>query len=365
MIERVTVLHGHVSPDTAYLIEDYPYGRLRCQRRVWIDGPPDKGQYKGQYRVMRQTNNPKRTGPDRPGKYGEGEVGPGGHPWNAPKAGTYTDWIVLYLDEEDHVQAHSGSLIYGLSGPEDARMRLDGTYDQLTADERAIYDRMARIGQRADRWEPWHKALDFIRAYRAEHGTWPSQEDVRQAPGFVVYDHDYDVAIAAARDLPAPGQAAAGPASGPVGQDTALPAAAEDVTGSPAAAADPAAAGAGPAADVQDELAAAGEPQRNEQQPHRRANRPRAPRVLSRDSPWSRAGTGWCVLGMRRMPAWQAVTSSMRMSKAGSTATQQLVLRLRCPPMSSPRRPAALRRTSRTRRPQPTRVQPSRARNPR
>ena len=238
VIERVTVLHGHVSPDTAFLIEDYPYGQLRCQRRVWIDGPPGKGQYEGQFRVMRQTNNPKRTGPGRPGPFGEGEVGPNGHPWNAPKAGTYTDWIVLYRDESNgHIEAHHGSLIYGLSGPEDARMRLDGTYDQLTPDERAIYDRMVKIGHRADRWEPWHKALDFIRAYRAERGAWPSDEDVRQAPGFYLDSHYYDVAIAAARDLPAPGQAAAGQASAAAGQETAPPSAAQGETGSPAAAA--------------------------------------------------------------------------------------------------------------------------------
>ena len=59
-IARVTVLYGHVSPDTAFVIEDYPYGRqLRCMMRVWIDGPPDKGLYKGQYRIAQQTTNPK------------------------------------------------------------------------------------------------------------------------------------------------------------------------------------------------------------------------------------------------------------------------------------------------------------------
>lgn len=33
-IERVRLLLGHVSPQTAYLVEDYPYGRqLRCRIR--------------------------------------------------------------------------------------------------------------------------------------------------------------------------------------------------------------------------------------------------------------------------------------------------------------------------------------------
>ena len=228
MIARVTVLHGHVSPETAFVQDNYPYGRLRCYRRVWIE-QATKGSARGQYRSMWQTGNPKRTGSS---KFGQD---PGGHPWNNPKPSTYSDWMVLYLDENEHVHTHGGSLIYGLSGPEDARMRLDGTYDQLTADERTIYDRMVQIGHRADRWEHWHKALDFIRTYRAEHGTWPSQEDVRQAPGFYLDSHYYDVAIAAARDLPAPGQAAAGQVSAAAGQDMALPAAAQGETGSPAA----------------------------------------------------------------------------------------------------------------------------------
>jgi hypothetical protein len=276
VIERVTILHGHVSPDTAYLIDDYPYGRrLRCQMRVWIDGPPDKGQYKGQYRVMRQTNDPKRTGPGRSGPHGAGEVGPGRHPWNAAKAGTYTDWLVLYLDGKGHVHAHGGSLAYGLSGAEDARMRLDGTYEQLTPDERTIYALMVKRNQRGNGWEHWHKALDFIRASRAEHGTWPSEEDVRQAPGFSLDSHYYDVAIAAARDLPAPGQAAAGPASAAAGQETAPPAAAQDQTGSPAAAAQQGA-DAGPADDAAEGDVAAGTGP-----PAGRQNEPDAPELAA------------------------------------------------------------------------------------
>ena len=209
VIARVTVLHGHISPDTAYPIDDYPYGRrLRCQMRVWIDGPAPKGQYKKMFRVVRQTNDPKRHGP---GLYGEG---PGGHPWNKENPGHYHDWVVLYRnDENGHIEAHVGSFFYGLSGPQDARMRLDGTYEQLTADERKIYDLMVKRGHQAERREPWYKALDFIRAYRADHGTWPSQDDVRAAPGFYLDSHDYDIAVAAARDLPAPGQDPAPPAA--------------------------------------------------------------------------------------------------------------------------------------------------------
>lgn len=32
------VLSGHTSPETAYVVDDYPYGfRLRCKIRYWIE----------------------------------------------------------------------------------------------------------------------------------------------------------------------------------------------------------------------------------------------------------------------------------------------------------------------------------------
>jgi len=71
-------LTGHVSPDTAYVVADYPYGfRLRCQIRYWIETKRGKGQ-----RVVSQTSNPKVPG----------------LVWNTPKASTYSDLRVLVLD---------------------------------------------------------------------------------------------------------------------------------------------------------------------------------------------------------------------------------------------------------------------------
>ncbi len=77
-------LVGHTSPETAYLIADYPYGRkLRCQRRVWIEHSPSHG-----FRFVAQTTNPK-TGR-----------------WNTPHKSTYSEIAMgLYLDEQGHVQS--------------------------------------------------------------------------------------------------------------------------------------------------------------------------------------------------------------------------------------------------------------------
>lgn len=60
-------LHGHTTPETAFVVDDYPYGfRLRTQIRYWLETKKGHGQ-----RFVSQTLNPK-TGQ-----------------WNKPKAGTY------------------------------------------------------------------------------------------------------------------------------------------------------------------------------------------------------------------------------------------------------------------------------------
>lgn len=79
------LLIDHVSEATAFLQDDYPYGRLRCKRRVWLETKKSQGM-----RAMFQTQNPKN------GR------------WNAPKASTYSSIVVMYLDESnDHVETAS------------------------------------------------------------------------------------------------------------------------------------------------------------------------------------------------------------------------------------------------------------------
>jgi hypothetical protein len=86
------ILKGHVSPDTAYVVNDYPYGfRLRCKIRYWLEDSPKHGT-----RFVSQTTNPKKAG----------EV------WNKPKASTYAPIAAcMFLDEKGYVQ-HSGLGFY-------------------------------------------------------------------------------------------------------------------------------------------------------------------------------------------------------------------------------------------------------------
>lgn len=77
-------LIGHVSPETAYLVSDYPYGfRLRCKIRYWLEWKEGVG-----FRFCSQTTNPKRSGEF----------------WNKPKKATYNHGpLVLALVDNGHV----------------------------------------------------------------------------------------------------------------------------------------------------------------------------------------------------------------------------------------------------------------------
>lgn len=79
------VLTGHTSPDTAYVVSDYPYGfRLRTSIRYWVETKKGHGQ-----RFVSQTLNPKS------GR------------WNSPKASTYASIIVMFIGSDGHVH-HDG-----------------------------------------------------------------------------------------------------------------------------------------------------------------------------------------------------------------------------------------------------------------
>ena len=78
-----TILSGHISPETAYVVSDYPYGfRLRCAIRYWLEFSDKRG-----FRFVSQTSNPKKGGA-----------------WNKPKASTYCRFgAAMYLNDDGHV----------------------------------------------------------------------------------------------------------------------------------------------------------------------------------------------------------------------------------------------------------------------
>ena len=83
------VLTGHNDFESAFIQDDYPYGRrLRCKRAAWVE-TATKGAKNGEQRFVTRTTNPRRAI----------------ETWNNPKRGTYSQIIVLYLDSKDHIHA--------------------------------------------------------------------------------------------------------------------------------------------------------------------------------------------------------------------------------------------------------------------
>ncbi len=87
MVIMRTPLYGHVSPETAYVVDDYPYGfRLRCRIRYWLEFKPKKG-----WRFCTQTTNPKLS-------YEK---------WNAVKCSTYVEFgACMFLSDQPGEEGH-------------------------------------------------------------------------------------------------------------------------------------------------------------------------------------------------------------------------------------------------------------------
>ncbi len=107
------VLHGHTGPETAYVVDDYPYGfKARTQIRYWVETKAKHGQ-----RFVSQTKNPK-TGR-----------------WNKPKNSTYSPVVVLTLNDNGHVSTST----LGLWSSECALQRME----ELLGDQATDYHRQA------------------------------------------------------------------------------------------------------------------------------------------------------------------------------------------------------------------------------
>lgn len=120
-------LIGNDSEETAYVVDDYPYGfRLRTTIRYWIETAKNKDQ-----RFVSQTKNPK-TGQ-----------------WNKPKKGTYSSVIVMGIDDNNHVTIDG----YHMGTYEDKVNEFIGKY-QLTDIQKKSMD-IARAYARAQKMVSW------------------------------------------------------------------------------------------------------------------------------------------------------------------------------------------------------------------
>jgi len=80
-MQIVKILTGHTSFDTAYVVPNYPYGGKRTEKYYWVQSSPTYGD-----RLATVTVNPKN------GKF------------NQVHLGTYSTFIYLFIDENEHVR---------------------------------------------------------------------------------------------------------------------------------------------------------------------------------------------------------------------------------------------------------------------
>lgn len=155
------ILTGHVSPETAYVVDDYPYGfRLRCSIRYWLEFHPKHG-----FRFVSQTTNPKNG------------------LWNKPKASTYARFGgCMYLDDVGHVnwaglteyssgaEAKAFADKYGDGVPAAGRKVLNNWVaakvaydaDRIKAEQLAEMDDDYFAKCIRGRWVVWSKAADHV-----------------------------------------------------------------------------------------------------------------------------------------------------------------------------------------------------------
>ena len=147
-----TVLHGHVSEETAHTTDDYPYGGHRTSCRWWLETKPKHGM-----RVMQQTQNPKN------GR------------WNKPHASTYCEFQILYLDEKGHCHNY-GCGMYG-----DNLMQFIGTgfYHQLNEEELKRFNTLLTVNRVMNK-ESWAR-FDTIIGIARENPTLDAKTVTEQA----------------------------------------------------------------------------------------------------------------------------------------------------------------------------------------
>ena len=137
------VLQGHTTVETAYVVDDYPYGfRLRCKIRYWLEYAPKKG-----FRLCSQTTNPKVA-------YEK---------WNAPKKSTYSLLAVMGLDEEGHV-TWTGIGAYDLSKLAEFGDAYSPYFDDA---QRETFDGWTARSEAYKKWkaehgDPWAIVMDKV-----------------------------------------------------------------------------------------------------------------------------------------------------------------------------------------------------------
>lgn len=164
-LTKENLLTGHTSPETAFVVADYPYGfRLRCQIRYWLEHRENKGT-----RFCSQTTNPKV----------DGVV------WNKPKYSTYSAIAgAMFINEEGHVTWEGYDFYHSVEELESFR---EIAAHFLPADRLAALDRTISVHRikaiEAARGEFTSDGIRFVSVLvgkKRKDGTLITLEDARE-----------------------------------------------------------------------------------------------------------------------------------------------------------------------------------------
>ena len=126
-MSKYIVLHNHVSPETAFVCADYPYGyKLRCKIRYWLEFRQGKG-----YRFCSQTTNPKINNNEFT---------------NKPKYSTYINGLAVMFSDDRGYVSWSGVAYY--DSPEQISIFRSQFLDQLTVEQELFLDTLGKISRK-------------------------------------------------------------------------------------------------------------------------------------------------------------------------------------------------------------------------
>jgi hypothetical protein len=188
-----TILTGHVSADTAYVVHNHPYGGvLTCTVRYWVE-TCQSGPHKGDQRFVHQSTNPRLP---------ETADGPA---WNNPRPETYDTIVVMYLDDRGRVRPYG--VPDPITGPLHARVHATGVYAALTGAQRAHYEQHLAASRQtnAAEWKAWSETINALAGHIATTGTDPHLDIGKWWPhnGHRYYLSDPAAYVTAARMLAA------------------------------------------------------------------------------------------------------------------------------------------------------------------
>lgn len=153
----------HDSQENAYIIDDYPYGRQRTEKRVWVETN------KNGQRMVSQTKHPYK-----------------GH-WNKPKYSNYYDMLSLKMDEKGHVTYGIADMTYAKEGLAKFKEEHPDTYAKLSKNQQIQINSIIKFQQNRDAGMSFEEARqtmlkEHVQTLKQEGlpETWKKQKEAKQ-----------------------------------------------------------------------------------------------------------------------------------------------------------------------------------------